>query len=476
MGYSSKRSALTKPIVAVLLGWLMTIFTLGCTWTSPSAEATQAIQLTRGPYLQNVTPDSALICWEADAPHSGAVFYGSTAQYGSIAPTDRIDKGHCVRLPDLTAYTPYHYQVWGEEAPLSPDAAFRTLAGREQDSINFVAWGDNRTNHPIHRQLAGRVREALPDFVISMGDLVESGRRMSDWDVFFNVERELLANAPLYPVLGNHEQNSSLYFDLFALPGNERWYSFDSGPAHLVGLDVVSSAYKPGSEQYAWLEQDLRETTQPWKIVFLHYPPYSFSQYRGGVQEVKEALTPLFEKYGVQLVLSGHNHFYQRNLVNGVTYIVTGGGGAPLHTVATSPWTVYTEQTYHFLKLSINGSVLTSTGVRLDGSHFDTFSLRLSSPEGERKEPSQTSVEVAPIATQMPMGLVETWSCRRCHDPFRLNNRQLLTYGWQFHGPFVVAGGLALALTVSTLAAVWRGLHLKTKGDPYDDTQGKTDP
>ncbi|MBI2862062.1 MAG: metallophosphoesterase family protein [Chloroflexi bacterium] len=476
MGSFLRGSDFTKPLLAAIAAWLIASFGLGVIWAAPSAREAQAIQITRGPYLQDVTPDSALVCWEADAPHSGAVFYGSTANYGSVASTETADKSHCVRLPDLASYALYHYQVWGEGTALSPDATFRTLAGKEQDSINFVAWGDVRTNHPIHRQLAGLVEEAAPDFVINVGDMVESGRRMSDWDVFFDVERELLASAPLYPALGNHEEDSPLYFSLFTLPGNERWYSFDSGPAHLVALDVLFSAFGPGSEQYAWLERDLRETTRPWKIVFLHYPPYSFSQSRGGVPAVKEALAPLFEKYGVQFVLSGHDHYYQRNVVNGVTYIVTGGGGAPLHIPATSPWTLYTEQTYQFLKVSIKGDLLTSTGVRLDGSYFDPFSLRLITPEGEGIGPLQTPMVVVPAATQLPIGLIETWSCRRCHDPFRLDNLRLLAYGWEFHHWFIVGGGLALAFIILTLAAISRGLHLKAKRGTGDDTPGKAHP
>lgn len=383
----------------------------------------------------------------------------------------------------------------GDGAAISAEASFRTLAGPEQKSINFVAWGDNRTNHPIHRQVADRVALANPDFVLNTGDLVEIGTRLADWNAFFDAERNLLANAPLYPSLGNHEGDGAMYTSVFALPNNERWYSFDSGPVHVVALDVITSAYTPGSAQYAWLEQDLQQTTRPWKIAYFHYPPYGFSTVHGSNLAVRSALSPLFERYGVQLVFNGHIHYYQRNVANGVTYVVTGGGGAPLYPLGTSQWTRYTEQTYHFVKVSVDGGTLTATGVRLDGTQFDAFTLAVPTPPVSPTpttpppSPTPTASLLAPtpttappspapstppspptfagrfsflpfmsgtgapaaIASQQTVGTVasldssvppvapprrsplEEANCLRCHQPFRLDNGVLLRYGWEYH-------------------------------------------
>ncbi|MBI4300461.1 MAG: metallophosphoesterase family protein [Chloroflexi bacterium] len=452
--------------VAVVLVWLISLVAISAPWASRHAVAAEPIRLTKGPYIQNATVDSALVCWEANVPHSGAVAYGTTTAYGSLSLADGRDRGHCARLDGLQAYTVYHYKVLAEETELSSDATFKTLAGPKSAKISFVAWGDNRTNHSIHRGLALQVKQAEPDFVINVGDLVESGKRMSDWDAFFEDEKELLLTAPLYPALGNQEEDSPLYFSLFALPGNERWYSFDSGPAHFVALDVVFSDYGPGSEQYAWLERDLRETARPWKIVFAHYPPYDFSSFRGSALAVREALAPLFEKYGVQVVFGGHNHHYQRNLANGVTYIVTGGGGAPLHPVAIGPWTAYAETTYHFVKISIDGNTLSSVAVRADGSEFDPFTLSLKIAPFAPEEPVINSLA--------PVGILEMVSCQRCHDPFRLTNKRLVSYGWKFHRPFIVRGGIALAALVLLLVGGWWAWHLKIGKGKTDHAKGKT--
>ena len=271
----------------------------------PATLSAEPLRLVRGPYLQSVTTDTALVCWGGSAAQTGAVDYGPTVSYDSVATTVQGAVDQCVRLAGLAANTRYHYRVRAEGAPPTADASFKTAAGPEMGSIAFVAWGDNRTNHPIHRRLAGMVKDSGPDFVLNVGDLVEDGTRMGDWDAFFDIERELMANSPVYPAIGNHELNSPLYFSLFALPGNERWYSFDSGPAHFVVMDVVFSRFDPGSEQYAWLERDLRESTRPWKIATFHYPAYAYSPFRSNVEAVRANLAPLFEKYGVQLAFSG---------------------------------------------------------------------------------------------------------------------------------------------------------------------------
>ena len=186
---------------------------------------------------------------------------------------------------------------------------------------------------------------------------------------------------------------------------------------------------------------------------------------------MRKALPPLLEKYGVQLVLSGHDHYYQRNQVNGITYIVTGGGGAPLHPVGRGPSTLFAEETYHFLRVAVRRDVFAVTGVRLDGSEFDPFSLRLATPAGEQNEPlpigESVGESVAPVTSAPPvasppaeMSPLESLSCRRCHQPFRLSNGQLLAYGWDYHRSFLVAGGVSSALVVLALLVMRRRSRL----------------
>jgi predicted phosphodiesterase len=261
---------------------------------------------------------------------------------------------------------------------LGNDSAFRTAAlSGTQTAFTFVAFGDTRTNADAHQRVVDSILELAPDFVLHVGDFVEDGNVAGQWTTFFTIEQDLLRQAPLFGVLGNHDNDSVKYLDAFHFPGNERWYSFDYGNVHFVALEIDGdSNYDPGSGQALWLENDLAHTGQQWKVVFFHVPPYS-SGAHGSDLGVRTALEPLFAQYGVDLVFNGHDHDYERSVANGIVYIVAGGGGAPLGLkVNSNPASAYFTSTYQSVLVTVTGSVLTTTAVRSDGLRFDEFTLR----------------------------------------------------------------------------------------------------
>jgi hypothetical protein len=363
-----KRRVLKKAIIFSLC----LIFAIGLLSSHPlSAQIT----LTKGPYLQSVTPNSIVVVWETDIPGDSAVEYGPTSAYGFEATDVATTTHHAVTIEGLNPYTTYHYRVKTNGSPLSDDSTFKTAADATQHTFSFAVYGDNRTDHTAHQSVVNRTLALAPDFILDTGDLVADGTVAEQWDTFFDIERELLRTTPFFPCLGNHERNSPLYFDLFHLPNNERYYSFDYGNAHIVALEVDGyQDYSVGSAQYNWLANDLASTSQPWKFVFFHFPPYSSGPH-GDDPIAQSDLVPLFEQYGVQIVFNGHDHDYERSLVNGVNYIVAGGGGAPLYSVGSGPYTVYSESTLHVVSISVNEHMLTSVGVRPDGTTFDRFTM-----------------------------------------------------------------------------------------------------
>jgi predicted MPP superfamily phosphohydrolase len=337
---------------------------------------TADVALVRGPYLQSVTTDTIIVVWETDTPSHGEVVYGKTEPYARVVDP-AVGARHAVTLASLAPYTVYHYRVESDGAPLSEDAAFRTAAGPDQAGFTFVVFGDTRMQHQIHRAVVARILALAPDFVLHTGDLVTYGYSASEWEIFFEIERELMARVPLFPVPGNHEGNTPHYLDLFYLPGNERWYTFDYGNARFVCLQVDGVAdFAPGSEQYAWLEETLATNTQPWLFVTFHVPPYSSLREDAEEIAVREVLAPLFEQHGVDVVFNGHHHNYQRSTVNGVTYIVTGGGGAPIYEIvrADDHLLAY-RNAYHVLHVTVAGDTLTGVGVTPEGEPFDRFTL-----------------------------------------------------------------------------------------------------
>ena len=342
--------------------------------SSPATSAPAGVALVRGPYLQSVAAHSIVVVWETGSPSQGEVVVGETEAYGLRAANPAVEARHAVTLTGLAPYTLYHYRVESEGAPLSADATFRTAAGPGQADFTFVVFGDTRTQHQFHRAVVERIRALAPDFVLHTGDLVADGHQAGEWGIFFEIERELLARVPLFTVLGNHEHDSPLYFDLFYLPGNERWYAFDYGNSRFVCLEVDGVArFQPGSEQYTWLEQALATNTQPWLFVTFHVPPYT-SVEDSMEDDVRGALVPLFERYGVDVVFSGHKHNYERNEVNGVTYLVTGGGGAPLYAIdEQEPAQAAFTLDYHLVRVEIHGDHLKATVISDEGEVLDEF-------------------------------------------------------------------------------------------------------
>ena len=127
---------------------------------------------------------------------------------------------------------------------------------------------------------------------------------------------------------------------------------------------------------------DLAATSQPWKIAYFHRPPYSSGSEHGSDLTVRAAFGPIFERYGVQLVLSGHDHDYERTLPqDGVTYVVSGGGGAFLYSVAKSSFTAYAAARHHYVHVDVDSCTLELRAIGLDGSTFDSETLsRCASP------------------------------------------------------------------------------------------------
>ena len=227
-------------------------------------------------------------------------------------------------------------------------------------SGGVVIYGDSRTGHSMHRWVMEGMASLTPEAVFHTGDLVNDGRVAANWTTFNNIASQLPSGTPFYPALGNHEHESSLYFDNFELPGNERWYSvndieglkfivLDTGSALAAATSLIEA-----STQYQWLESELSSSisSTEFTVVVFHYPLYSTGRHGSDDKDVREYLEPLFQQYGVDAVFNGHDHDYERSTVNGIRYIVAGGGGAPLRNQkSTSPDSELFVKAYHFCVL-----------------------------------------------------------------------------------------------------------------------------
>ncbi len=313
----------------------------------------QNAELAGGPAIVNVGPRSATVVWvtkTAGGLHANRFGY------------DKLEPGRDYEF-EFRASPPVR-------------ARFRTAPQKRTD-FTFLVYGDTRTRAEPHRKVAEAMARYRADFLLNTGDLVADGRRGEQWAEFFSIERDLLRSAALFPVIGNHERHSPMYTDFFDA---RLHYSVDWGKVHVAVLDSDVKADSPEwQEQKAWLKKDLGAAAgADFRFVVFHHPPYSAVAKRAPNRQSRE-LIPIFEKYRVAAVFSGHDHNYQRHASNGIKYIVTGGGGAPLYDV-DGPLAGTTEKlvkTEHFLKVDIRGRRATVQAIDADGKEFDRFVLQL---------------------------------------------------------------------------------------------------
>lgn len=210
-----------------------------------------------------------------------------------------------------------------------------------RERVKAAVVGDYGTTEPGSFDVAAHVRALAPEFVLTLGDNnYENGAALTIdahigqhyHEFIWNYAGSFGAGAPIqrfYPVLGNHDWRAAgalPYLDYFSLPGNERYYDFRRGPVHFFALD--SDEHEPDgiradSVQAAWLEARLAASDAPFKVVYMHHAPYCSSATHGSHGDLQWP----FREWGASIVLTGHDHLYERLSVSGFPYLVNGLGG-----------------------------------------------------------------------------------------------------------------------------------------------------
>ncbi len=341
-----------------------------------SFSAIQAAdKIVGGPLVVNVDSHSATVVW---VKQSGEVKLGEyPGFYSRSGPALHAER---VGFTGLQSGTTYYYDLDGTE---QTRGSFKT-APIGKAKFLFVVYGDTRTRHGVHKRVVDAIAKINPDFIIHTGDLVRNGKETTLWPLFFTIENELLHKTVFYPVLGNHERNSRDYYEFFDV--KSPYYSFDWGTAHFTMLnsDMGNAGYseeakeKFWAEQIRWMEADLEESQDAdFRFVAMHHPPFTAVKKRHGGNKEVTALVPYFEKYNVTAVFGGHDHNYQHHLKNGIHYVVTGGGGAPLYPVdgVIKGLTKKVESVEHYVRVKVDGSKGVIEAIALDGHLIDRIEL-----------------------------------------------------------------------------------------------------
>jgi hypothetical protein len=198
------------------------------------------------------------------------------------------------------------------------------------DSFKFAVLGDFGTGDKTQYQLADQMA-ALHDrfkfeIVILVGDNLYGSERPQDFVNKFEkpYKRLLDSGVKFYASLGNHDAREQRFYKLFNMDG-KLYYTFS--PKAEIRFFALESTY-PDPEQFKWLENELKSSGSHWKMPYFHHPLYSSGERHGSDLRLREALEPLFLKYNVSIVFTGHDHFYERvKPQKGITYFVTGSGG-----------------------------------------------------------------------------------------------------------------------------------------------------
>ncbi|HVM35562.1 MAG TPA: metallophosphoesterase [Actinomycetota bacterium] len=262
------------------------------------------------------------------------------------------------------------------------DGPSNRVAGATGNAVVAIV-GDAGTGGSVQRNVAAemcRLQERLGfEVVATTGDNIYPEGSPDDFATkFVRPYRCLLTRGVRFRAsLGNHDVLTDGGDQMIATRPfgmRNRYYAFAAGSALFVVLDSTNL----DDEQLAWLDRRLHELSgAPWLIVLLHHPPYSGGAEHGSDTAVRAALEPRFDAAGVDLVLSGHDHVYSRAEASGITYVVTGGGGARLYPCSQEPpaEVVTCRSAHHFVVLKVSETTLRVRSIGLGGEILDRVRL-----------------------------------------------------------------------------------------------------
>ena len=309
------------------------------------------LRIIRGPYLQQGTESSIIIRWATIAPVQGRVWYGTTpGRLSSTLEETTITCEHQVEVSGLTPDTKYYYSVGTVNEGRTEEYFFVTAPSKDLvRPLRIWVVGDAGRGNDI----AALVRDGYLKFTgtrhtdlwLMLGDnAYETGTLDEYQHGVFDMYPEVLRSSVLWTAIGNHDAGnaSSLlqtgpYYELFTLPtrgeaggvpsGTAAYYAFDYGNIHFICLDSYGSDRSPKGAMFTWLAEDLALSNKDWKIAFWHHPPYTKGSHDSDIEielvEMRRALS-ILEDAGVDIVLGGHSHSYERSYLIDGHYGVSG--------------------------------------------------------------------------------------------------------------------------------------------------------
>lgn len=339
-------------------------------------------------FFNNESQTSIAITWITESYADSKIYYGESEQLENIVDVnehvDLVLKDdrlvHRGKLENLKPSTKYYYKVVTGEVYESKIQSFTTCDF--ENAFLFCVTGDNRPT--IDTNVMNGLILDKPRFIFHTGDLAADGRLLDDWFLFTSLWYPSFGTTAWMPMYGNHERDKYLN-KFFNLPANNsidtsnwgHWYSFEYNNIHFIVLDNYRD-YSPGSDQHNWLLNDLSNIpgSIDYRIVLFHEPPFSSGRH-GPNLTVREHIIPLIEEYNIDVVFCGHEHLYERSIVNGIQYVTTGGAGSSLYFLnpGQNEYSVIAETIFHYMRIYVKNKNIKVEMVKGDGSIGDTFEI-----------------------------------------------------------------------------------------------------
>jgi len=369
-------------------------------------------------YVQDLAPTTAVIRAQVDPPAAARLSVQSSK--GSLEGQSSDARGlHAFSLTGLSPKTTYTYRVTAGDARIDEGNFTTAPDDHSHEPFTFLVYGDNRTDDTAHAAVVRAMGAVPSDFLVHTGDFVQNGSNDAEWRRFFDIEGSLLRSRCVFSAIGNHEllEQSGEHFLRYFGPveagrdgGTARARLFRSvrwGNARILFLNGMDT-FLSGDER-EWLSAELGrldgEEGIVWRIVVVHYGPWSSGPHGNNARLWNAELPAAFKRHKIDLVLSGHDHIYERGDAEGLLYVVSGGGGAPLYAVHDRLASTRTaESVHHFVEATVSDQAVKMVVHRADGSILERCGFEKGGGwDCDRREPAPVAVTpVAPPGSKNP--------------------------------------------------------------------------
>jgi len=366
-------------------------FAAALAFAAPVLAASGPPRLVKGPYLTELDAHGVTVRFQLEGAPTAVVRVvrddgsggGDGGAPANSATSSSVSGLQVARITGLEPGTRYAYSVQVGAASGATVGAGHFSTGQALDSAlptTFLVYGDDRTDEAAHAAVVHAMIAVPSDFLVQTGDMVAYGGSAEEWQRFFDIERPLLADRPLFAAIGNHELVDDAAGAAFARffgvvdadAGHAPVRPYSTARVGNVRLFLLNTMQEwQGSEERAWLDRELARSDAEgdgvWRIAVMHHGPWSAGPHGPNTRLVEAHFPELLSLHKIDLLLAGHDHDYERGQAL-LKYIVSGGGGAPLYPPQPTATTRKAEAAHHFVTVSAGSRELHIVAMRADGS------------------------------------------------------------------------------------------------------------